>query len=371
MDKHLHIVCFDVPYPADYGGAVELFHTLKHLSSIQVKIHLHCFDYGRGHHKELDQYCVEVNYYTRKNFFSSFLSGLPYIVSSRNNPHLLKNLLKDNHPILLEGIHCTYFLYKEKLVNRKVMIRLHNVEYKYYSNLADSESSFLKKIYFQWESRLLKRYEKLLSKKALFFAMTKNDQKTYTSMGATKIKYLPPFLPCDKVKAVPGKGTFCLYHGDLSIGENKKAVLYLLKIFKAIQIPFVIAGKSPCNELKTLAEENEHVCVISDPGEEELNDLLLKAQIHVLPSFNTTGRKIKLLNALFNGRHCIVNESTVSDSGLESLCHICDTDEMFQQKIIELFSKEFTETDIMERRNILENNYNSRSNAIELTQAIW
>ena len=47
-EKHLHIVCLDVPYPVDYGGVFDLFYKIKALSEAGVKIHLHCFEYGRG-----------------------------------------------------------------------------------------------------------------------------------------------------------------------------------------------------------------------------------------------------------------------------------------------------------------------------------
>ena len=60
-----------------------------------------------------------------------------------------------------------------------------------------------------------------------------------------------------------------------------------------------------------------------------MQDLIGKAHINVLPSFNATGIKLKLVNALFNGRHCLVNEATAEGSGLESACFVAhDADEM-------------------------------------------
>ena len=74
-------------------------------------------------------------------------------------------------------------------------------------------------------------------------------------------------------------------------------------------IPFIIAGKNPSEKLKNIAYKNENVSLVSNPSEQEMNELINKAQIHLLPSFNTTGIKIKLLNALFNGRYCLANTS--------------------------------------------------------------
>ena len=41
--KHLHIIAFDIPLPANYGGAIDIFN-LKALHEQGVYA-LHCFDY--------------------------------------------------------------------------------------------------------------------------------------------------------------------------------------------------------------------------------------------------------------------------------------------------------------------------------------
>ena len=104
-DKHLHIVCMDVPYPVDYGGVFDLFHKIRCLHGAGVKIHLHCFEYGRGEQDSLNEYCDAVNYYARHEGHKGFSHRLPYIVCSRSSGRLLDNLLQDEYPILLEGIH--------------------------------------------------------------------------------------------------------------------------------------------------------------------------------------------------------------------------------------------------------------------------
>ena len=48
-DKHLHIVSFDIPYPPNYGGVIDVYYKLKALHRKGVKIILHCFEYpGRA-----------------------------------------------------------------------------------------------------------------------------------------------------------------------------------------------------------------------------------------------------------------------------------------------------------------------------------
>lgn len=362
-----------MPYPLDYGGVFDLFYKLKSFSEAGTSIHLHCFEYGRGRQDELNQYCDSITYYKRKNLLHSLLQRLPYIVSSRANTKLLTNLLKDDYPVLLEGIHCTYWLYKNKLVNKKILVRLHNVERDYYHELAKATNNIFKKIYFLAESKLLQRYEKNIADKALFIAVSEKDEATYKDLfGAKKTDYLPVFLPYDEVTAETGSGTFCLYHGNLSVPENEKAVLWLLRyVFNKIEIPFVIAGKNPSRKLTKMIYQNKNTCLITNPASHEMDELVKKAQVHILPSFNKTGIKIKLLNALFNGRFVLTNNDATEGTSLAGLCEIANTAEEYKNVLPALFSKIFTEKDILARKQILEKIYDKKDNIEKLSRWIW
>ena len=366
-------MCLDVPYPPDYGGVYDLFYKIKALSDQGVLIHLHCFEYGRGKQPELNQYCKSVTYYQRIQGLKGIKRRLPYIVSSRANIDLLGNLTKDKLPILLEGIHCTYFVAVEKLVDRKVIVRLHNVEYKYYSELARTTNNIFKKIYYLAESSLLKKYEKRIANKALLFSVSEKDKDIYIEkFKAKNIHYLPVFLPYNEVNSKEGHGKFCLYHGNLSVPENEKAVLWLLNnVFNKIELPFVIAGKNPSKNFEKLILKNKNVCLVANPSDTEMQDLITKAHIHILPSFNKTGVKIKLLNALFNGKFVITNSAAADGSGLQRLCEIANTPGDLIERISELFHKPFTQVKIEERKILLNDLFDNHKNAQKLTAWIW
>ncbi len=372
-DKHLHIVCLDVPYPPDYGGVFDLFYKIRALHSLGIKIHLHCFEYGRGKQEELEKYCENIFYYKRKRFLKSLSFRLPYIVSSRANRLLLHELLKDDHPVLLEGIHCTYFLFTGELKNRKILVRLHNVEYEYYGELAKTTNNIFKKQYFRLESFLLKQYENKIAGKCMFVAVSEKDKETYQQkFAAKKIHYLPVFLPFCQVASEIGSGNFCLYHGNLSVPENEKAALWLIKsVFNSLDIPLVIAGKNPSKKLVDVTHSNDNFCVAANLSEKEMNDLIKKAHVHVLPSLNKTGVKIKLLNALFNGRYIITNTAAIEENNLESICEVEDSVTGFRKKITELFQKPFTQQEIDQRKKVLEGVYDNHANALQLIRWIW
>jgi hypothetical protein len=373
MNKTLHIICHDVPWPADYGGVVDLFYKIKALHEEGINIKLHCFDYGRGRQNELKKYCEEVNYYERLYGLKGISITMPYIVKSRANPLLLENLLKDDHPILMEGIHCTAFLKPLLAQGRKVFLRLHNVEFFYYSQLFQSEKNLFKKIYFLNESMFLRQYERKLPGDLPIIAVSNNDAVFYREeLDKNLTSYLPVFIPYTGINSAEGIGTYCLYHGNLSVAENEKAVFWLLKkVFSLSKVPFVIAGKKPSKRLIRKVEKSKNASIVSNPSDEELNDLILKAQIHVLPSFNKTGIKLKLINALFNGRHCVVNDEAVEGTGLEDACHIGTTSMAIASIITQLYHHPFGEEEIILRRKLLGQIFNNRQNARQLIQLIW
>lgn len=143
-NKHLHIVSLNIPLPANYGGVIDIWNKIKALSENGVKIHLHCFAYGRQPVSELEDVCHSVNYYDRHTGLKSWFSTEPYIVKSRNNSELLENLIGFDAPILFEGLHTTHFINNKDLRNRVKIVRAHNVEHCYYKGLQKQEQNLLK-----------------------------------------------------------------------------------------------------------------------------------------------------------------------------------------------------------------------------------
>lgn len=373
MERHLHIISFDVPFPADYGGVIDIFYMIKTLHQQGIQLHLHCYEYGRGVQPELEKYCITVKYYHRREGHKGFSHQLPYIVCSRYNKLMLDDLLNDNYPILAEGIHCTYLLNDDRFKDRKILVRLHNVEHAYYRQLCRSEKSLFKKIYYWNESRLLKKYENKIAARAPLIAMSEGDVITYRKeFQNCSVRFLPVFVPSGEVVTDSEKGCYCLYHGNLSVAENEQAVALLLEyVFDELPYPFLIAGKNPTNRLKKLVDQYPRACLVANPSEEEMLDLVKKAQINIIPSLNCTGIKFKLLNALFNGKHCIVNEATIKHTGLETICHECNDFDSLKNKIEYLFEKPIGIEEINSRKEVMSEYFDNEKNGKQLIAWIW
>lgn len=365
-EKHINIISFDVPFPPDYGGVIDVYYKIKALYQAGVKVHLHCFEYGRGTAPALNTYCEEVIYYKRDKMWKGFLSDKPFIVQTRNNKDLKKNLLKNNYPVLFEGLHCCFYLGDEFLRDRLKMIRMHNDEAKYYLDLANRETRFGKKLYYFAEYRRLLKYERILEFANTIFCISPKETTQYQNKFRG-VKYLAPFHGNDKITSLEGKGEYILYHGNLGVSENNEAALFLLEqIFNKVNFPFIISGNNPSEQLIKTASTLSHVKIIANPDSIEMTKLIREAHINLLPTFQNTGIKLKVLNALFNGRFCIVNTKMVEDTGLAKFCEIADD----PQKMIEIISNKmdmvFSAEMINDRAELLK----EFSNTVEVKKII-
>lgn len=367
--KKLHIVSFDNPYPPNYGGVIDVYYKLKALHECGVEIILHAFEYGRTPAPALNAFCSKVYYYQRRNFVNPFIGSLPYIVNTRNSDELLANLKKDNLPILFEGLHTCYFLDHPALKSRIKIVRTHNIEHDYYTNLEEVEGNFFKKYFFSKEATRLKDFENILSHAQLVVAISEGD-KQYLGKKYNNVQHITAFHPNQKVISIPGKGNMAFYHGKLSVGENDEAARFLVnKVFSQIDYPFEIAGDKPSRELKkSLAGSgiklHEHLST------EDISYKIQHAHVNVLPTFQSTGIKLKLINVLFQGRHLLVNPMMVERTGIESLCHIATSEFGFIEKIEALKHIPFTQEDITKREELLKLHFCNRTNAELLKKLI-
>lgn len=369
-------MCLDVPWPADYGGAIDMMNRIVMLKKLGIGIHLHYFSYNeRGTPNELNQFCESIHVYPRETGSKGFSFHTPYIISSRNNQQLVANLQKDDHPILLEGIHCTGILPQLDRSKRKIVVRMHNEESVYYKELARAETSLFKKLYFYNESRLLKKYNYHLPDDCRYVCVSEKDIAVLKNeYHLSHVEFLPTFPAWQSVTGETGIGHLCLYHGNLSVPENEEAALWLIcKVFTRVRVPFVVAGKKPSKRLQKVAHLCQHTCLVADPTSNEMDDLIRKAHINVLPCFNKgiTGIRLKLLHALFQGRHCVVNDPMVTGTGLESACHIGTSANAFASIIAQLYHLPFGEEEIQLRKRLLSATYNNEENTKQLIRWLW
>lgn len=349
----VHIVAFDVPYPPDYGGVIDVYYKIKALQQLGIGIILHCFTYKRQAAEELEEICEKVYYYKRSPMWLAYFSPLPMIIASRKSKLLLQRLAADAHPVLLEGLHTCGWLGNAALKEKQVVVRMHNNEHTYYAHLAQEEKNLFKRWYYQVESQRLAKKEHILSKASsvacIAMAETKYYQKKYQHAF-----YVGPFHGNDKMHNPQGSGEYVLYHGNLGINENNSAACYLVKeVFAKTNRPVIIAGNRPSQQLIQMARPHAHITIVANPSQAEMQRLIRDAHLHMLVTFQNTGVKLKLIQALFNGRFIVANKAMIEDTGLEKYVTIANTPEEQLQAMEALFSMEMDDEQLRLRSGML------------------
>lgn len=331
--KKIHIVCFDIPYPADYGGVIDIYDRAQALKADGWDVHLHCFEYRRPRSKQLEK-VFSVNYYKRDLHWRHQLSFTPYIVKTRKNQELDSQLRNTEGLVLLEGLHCSSFLFH----NCGYYLRVHNREHEYYRELAKKSSGW-KSWYYRIEAWKLKRAERKLALAEGLLCISPED-----AAGLQKIHsnthVLPPVFKLENPRSsVPS--TTVLYHGNLSVEENEEAANWILQnvVKHRSDLDFVFAGKDPSADLQN-SVSNHGALMLANPTEEQMNEQMQKARVHILFSSQNTGLKLKMLRCLATSAHVLLNDAFVVDTALKPFLNMANTAEEYLQILDDLMKDE-------------------------------
>lgn len=369
-DIHLHIITFDIPYPADYGGVIDVFYKIRSLHELGLKIHLHAYEYGRKHSMELNRYCESVSYYQRHNVLIQLFKSKPYIVASRESEDLIKALCKDDYPILFEGLHTCGILSDKRLDSRFKLVRTHNVEHQYYHHLSLATKQLLQKFYYQQEAKKLEKFESQLKFADVVLPISQSDEN-YFMNRFSNVSLVPAFHPGFEITSLFGKGEYLVYHGNLSVEENEKAASFLIdEVFCRIKYPCIITGKNPGLELENKAAQHENIKIVANPSSEDMDLLIKQAHINILPTFQDTGIKLKLLKSISEGRFCIANSLMVKNTGLEDLCYINDEPLDMINSINSIMESVFQDSDISKRKSVWADLYSNKKSAQKIISII-
>ena len=359
MGKEMHIVFLDNPLPADYGGAIDMYFKAKALKELGYSLTLHVFEYGRQRQDSLNE-LGQVFYYKRKRSFSSLFSLMPFIVKTRQSKKLINRLLKDSNPVLLEGIHSCFYLDTLKKEGKKVIVRAHNIEHNYYRSLI-STASLIKRWYYCLEAIKLKSFEKKLKSADFLWTISNKDQSFFSQLNKNA-HLLPPCFDIEDQNTDAQTEPYVLFHGNLSVEENKQVALDIVSACKKEKFKVIIAGKNPDDCLKQELVFASNISLIENPENKELKKLISNARIQVLMSPQATGAKLKLLIGLCGNGHVIANKNILSGTDLEPFCILLETIEQINELIGKNIHKELNKSELIDRVNFLKSHYNVQQN---------
>ncbi len=368
QNKPLHIISFDNPFPPDYGGVIDVFYKLKSLHALGYEIYLHCFYEDRNVVSEELKALTKAVYLYKKNRKPWFLfSSIPFGIKSRFDAKVVQNIKAIEGPILFEGLQTTMLLHKMDCPNKKYL-RLHNLESNFYTGMSRSETNWLKKLLYHFEIGKYLAYEKKLSHFEQVFPLSVYEHEMVKAW-TDKVTYVPVFHGNEKVIPQTEFGDYALYHGDLRLPDNKKAVQFLIQLFQEIpEYKLLIASSNGKDFVESQIVKAENIDFVKIENEPQLDALLAKAHINVLLSFQQSGTKLKLINSLFKSRFCLINENMVDDQNILPLCEIASTAAQFVSKIKELKNRPYTANE--QRISVLSQRLNDAKNAEKIAICI-
>lgn len=364
-EKYLHIICFDNPYPPVYGGVIDVFYKIKALHELGVKIDLHCFvDEIPEETTVLKNFTENCYFYKRDKSIFNLFSAKPFSVASRRHKALLKNLNKNNADILFEGLQSTSVIRVRCFKNRRMYLRLHNLENNYYKGLSNTETNLLKRFLYGMESLKYENYLKVLAEFCCVFTLSSFETEAVNKLY-NNAEYIPVFHGNESVATISDFGQYAFYNGDLRICDNLKAANFLIDVFQSVKnYQLIIASSLENDALVKKCEQLKNVKYEVIKSQEHLEELARNAHINVMLSFQESGTKLKAVNALFQSRHCIINKNMIDDTRLQNLCELAETKNDFVEAIEILKSKPFEGCE--KRMLVLEQVLNDRVNAQKL-----
>ena len=98
---------------------------------------------------------------------------------------------------------------------------------------------------------------------------------------------------------------------------------------------------------------------------------ITQAKIHVLPTFQSTGMKLKLIHVLFTKGTVIINSNMITDSELKNCCIIADTAEEMKNSVVKSFTEPVKDEVLELRKNLLNQKFSNEENARELIKNIF
>lgn len=340
MQKKILIICFDTPYPTNYGGVYDIAAKFDFYKKNNVKIDLICTCFSlermqilKNHVSEnetvIDNFHVE---FIRPNPLD-FFSKVPFSVKTRKIPFQKIDFLKKEQYsfVLVEHLKSTNGLEElTAIVGNKtdIYLRIHNDEEEYYRNLY-KVSDNLKRYFFLSESMKYKNYQDKMLKSSLFkgflFISISEMKKLRPQINSDKFCHLLPVYANFEQKRIKNAKTIdFLYVGNLDLDDNfnslKKIYGFLIQN-KLGSFNITIAGK--CSDeirkrkIKEIFSSELKVDLHFNVEKQILEDLYANARYFLNFSSNGSGVKTKLIEAISHGIPVISNREGIGGSGLE------------------------------------------------------
>lgn len=347
-----------IPWPLHDGGAIATYQLLKGLAQKGAEITF--FSYNTSKHFQDAQilethfsFCRVISFHINANpnplgALWSLLKGENYNIerffSKKASVALAKLLREESFDIIhVEGLYATPLLFGVNTGDIPAVLRQHNVEFKIWEKLAQSQSQYFKRWYLDTLAKGLKKYEmqQLQSYRHILSISLEDDRFFRSEIPQAEVYYFPAGMDIEPLEApvTIAPQRFC-HIGSMEWMPNVEGVGWFLEnVWPAIleQVPgatFHIAGKGLDPTDKRFLASG-----LVNHGEVSNSRAFMRENgIVVVPLMAGSGIRMKTLEAMSLGLPVI--STTVGAAGLNVVpnehIRIADTAKQWMEAAVEL-----------------------------------
>ena len=327
------------PFPVDHGHHLRTYHVLKALADVHT-VHFIGFtqdNSGFKHKPKLQEFCESVEIFQLKYrgwrqallSVSNLFSPLPLIAQKYYDKQVANRIkeLIDSAEIDLVHFDLLHLAqYRKELDGFPSILVNHNVESLRVLRWSKVERNPFLKIFLLYQYRKLKSFEKTVCSEFDRCTVVSDTDKEFLVKlcGSRNFVTIPNGVDVDYFHAskdeVEAEANTLVWAGSMSDPYNKDAVIYFVQqIWPNIrnEIPdarVTFVGNSPPKLLKRMASQSTNVKCTGYV--DDVRPHIAKSAIFIAPLRSGSGTKIKVLNAMSQGK--LVVTTSVGAEGIEA-----------------------------------------------------
>lgn len=373
--KRILVVSPDFPYPPTDGARADIWGRLQALKALGYTVEMIATVKSLPDDeslREIRKICSNVQIIERRRKWRSMLSLRPFQLISRLD---LQNapLSASYDAAILEGEYVTTILKNKSFDTRVRILRVHNDSARNFEQLAKSETSFLRCIFYRMEAAKSRaHFDEIVRAFDLFWFISNNEYQTFLHnhpglAGASC--FLPPSVDVQSLSQSPRRKPHALFIGTLGLAPNARAVEWYLNHVHAslADIPgygLDIAGNTlgmSIDSIRKCASRYHNITISENP--DSVADLYANASVFVNPVFHGTGVKLKTVHAIQAGLPVVTTTTGAEGTGLIDGRHlaIADSPDDFASAVRSLLLNETLSVKLVaESQNFLRMRYDQR-----------
>ena len=361
--KALHVMN-DFPYPPNHGGRVDIWGRLQCLLELGFDVHavvtlkMRPSDIEISHVRKM---VSRLDLIDRSPNWKGIISSFPVQVASRSG---LANIrLTDHYRLVLAESEFSFPIFENSTLNADVkVLRIHNDESRFMSELAGVERNFLKRMYYREESKRFSTFSpKAFAAVDQLWFSSADQYRDYAMLHSDhnrKAAWLPP--PVDLHAFVPPTTKTCrqvLFVGGLSVLSNIEAIDWYMsgvhpKLKHIDDYRFVIAGNTRGLPVSPIIQKAAtDACCTLFTNVADLSHLYEQSAVFINCMVRGASIKMKTINAAEKGLPIVSTTVGNEGTGFINGQHICiaDTHEAFVTSIDNLLSSPSEGLEMAER----------------------